>query len=91
MNKGHQDAHNLPVHLSTEGTTRAYGEGEPAGELETVSVSASVKDGDLLVSFDESRRQEPVTVNFDLRGGAVTDLTGRDPHRLRAERSQPSR
>ncbi|GAA2759095.1 alpha-N-arabinofuranosidase [Actinopolymorpha rutila] len=77
MNKGHQDAHNLPVHLSTEGTSRAYGEGESRSELETVSVSASVKDGDLLVSLTNLDASEPLTVNFDLRGGAVTGLTGR--------------
>ncbi|MDH6696949.1 alpha-L-arabinofuranosidase C-terminal domain-containing protein [Streptomyces griseoviridis] len=67
MNKGHQDATSLAVHLRAPQARRAVGE----VELETVSASASVKDGSLLVSLTNLDAERPVEVRLDLRGGTV--------------------
>ncbi|NYI04386.1 alpha-N-arabinofuranosidase [Allostreptomyces psammosilenae] len=73
MNKRHQDADSLPIHLTTSGTTRAVGD----SELETLSVSASAKDGRMLVSLTNLDASSPVSVTFDLRGGGLEDHRGR--------------
>ncbi|MFF3918127.1 alpha-N-arabinofuranosidase [Streptomyces sp. NPDC001852] len=73
MNKGHQDATSLPVHLRADGARRRVGE----TELETVSVSASVKDGALLVSLSNLDAGEAAEVTLDLRGGRIGEARAR--------------
>ncbi|MGY4980790.1 alpha-N-arabinofuranosidase [Streptomyces sp. 900105755] len=73
MNKGHQDATSLPVHLRGEGTRRTVGD----AELETVSASASVKDGTVLISLSNLDAEEPAEVTLDLRGGRLAEAAAR--------------
>ncbi|MGP3963965.1 alpha-L-arabinofuranosidase C-terminal domain-containing protein, partial [Nonomuraea sp. 3N208] len=69
MNKGHQDAASLRVDLPT---------GVPNREtLKTVSISASRKDGRVLVSMSNLDAAEAVDVELDLRGGTVADVRAR--------------
>ncbi|SEH02099.1 alpha-N-arabinofuranosidase [Nonomuraea solani] len=69
MNKGHQDAASLRVDLPT---------GVPARDtLKTVSLSASRKNGEVLVSLSNLDIDEPADIELDLRGGAVTDVHAR--------------
>nr|WP_275424804.1 alpha-L-arabinofuranosidase C-terminal domain-containing protein [Streptomyces sp. SID13726] len=67
MNKGHQDATSLTVHLNTDDARRTVGD----TELETLSVSASVKDGQVLVSLSNLDAEEPAEVTLDLRGRGI--------------------
>ncbi|MEV6109930.1 alpha-L-arabinofuranosidase C-terminal domain-containing protein [Streptomyces sp. NPDC051940] len=67
MNKGHQDADALTVHLRAEDAVRQAGD----AELETLSASASVKDGTVLISLSNLDADEPAEVTLDLRGGAL--------------------
>lgn len=73
MNKGHQDATSLAVHLRTEDARRRVGD----TELDTLSASASIKDGAVLISVSNLDAEEPVEVTLDLRGGAVGEPTAR--------------
>ena len=73
MNKGHQDAASLTVHLRTENARRVVGD----AELETLSASASVKDGTVLISLSNLDAEEPAEVTLDLRGGSVGEPTAR--------------
>lgn len=73
MNKGHQDAASLAVHLSTDNARRPVGD----AELDTLSASASVKDGTVLISLSNLDAEEPAEVTLDLRGGSVGELTAR--------------
>ncbi|WP_369387007.1 alpha-L-arabinofuranosidase C-terminal domain-containing protein [Streptomyces sp. CG1] len=66
-NKGHQDATSLPVHLRTDEARRRVGD----TGLETVSVSAGVKDGSVLVSLSNLDAEVPAEVTLNLRGGRV--------------------
>ncbi|MFM9443651.1 alpha-N-arabinofuranosidase [Streptomyces acidiscabies] len=67
MNKDHQDATSLAVHLKADEARRTV-----AGtELTTVSVSASVKNGKVLVSLSNLDAEEPAEVTLDLRGGTL--------------------
>ncbi|MGQ7294892.1 alpha-N-arabinofuranosidase [Quadrisphaera sp. KR29] len=86
MNKGHQDAAHLAVHLRGAAPTRTVpgvvGIGGHAldrsdVELTTVSVSASTKDGAALVSLTNLDADAPVTVRLDLRGASVGEPTAR--------------
>lgn len=70
MNKGHQDAASLRIDLRDGLPTRAVGE----ATLETVSISASRKDGRLLVSLSNLDADAAVDVAIDLRGGALDDV-----------------
>lgn len=75
MNKGHQDATSLPVHLRVAaGGSRSLPDGK---ELDTLSVSASHKDGALLVSLTNLDAEAGAEVTLDLRGGAVGTPTAR--------------
>lgn len=67
MNRGHQDATSLRVDFRTALPTRPVGD----ATLTTVSMSASRKDGRLLVSLSNLDAAEPADVRIDLRGGAV--------------------
>ncbi|MFF7159380.1 alpha-L-arabinofuranosidase C-terminal domain-containing protein [Streptomyces sp. NPDC008139] len=81
MNKGHQDAASVAVHLRTRDARRRVGD----RELDTLSVSASVKGGTLLVSLTNLDAEEPAEVTLDLRGRPVGEPAGR---LLTAERLQ---
>ncbi len=72
MNKGHQDAASLDVHL--QGVAERQVEG---GELRTLSASASVKGDTALVSVSNLDAGSPREVSFDLRGRDVTAVRGR--------------
>jgi alpha-N-arabinofuranosidase len=73
MNKGHQDAAGLRVDTPAGLPSRSVGD----GELSTVSVSASRKDGRLLVSLSNLDVEEAADVELDLRGGTVGGVTSR--------------
>ncbi|MEV0387493.1 alpha-L-arabinofuranosidase C-terminal domain-containing protein [Nonomuraea sp. NPDC050643] len=73
MNKGHQDAASLRVDTPAGLPAREVG---PAS-LATVSVSASRKDGRLLVSASNLDADQPADLELDLRGGAVADVHAR--------------
>jgi alpha-N-arabinofuranosidase len=73
MNKGHQDATSLPVHLRTRNARRRVGD----AELQTLSASASVKDGELLVSLTNLDAEESGEVTLDLRGGGIGEPVAR--------------
>jgi alpha-N-arabinofuranosidase len=73
MNKGHQDAASLRVDTPAGLPARDVGE----ASLDTVSVSASRKDGRLLVSLSNLDADEAVDVDLDLRGGNVGEVTAR--------------
>ncbi|ARQ69541.1 alpha-N-arabinofuranosidase [Streptomyces marincola] len=73
MNKGHQDARALDVHLRVPGAGRAVGD----GELRTVSASASVRDDTLLISVSNLDAEDGLTLTFDLRGRAAGEHTAR--------------
>ena len=66
MNKGHQDATNLTVHVTGRGARQTADD----REFETVSVSASLKEGRALVSVTNLDLHEPAEVRIDLRGAA---------------------
>lgn len=73
MNKGHQDATSLAVHLRAQDARRRVGD----TELDTLSASASVKDGTVLISLTNLDAEEPAEVTLDLRGGSVGEPTAR--------------
>lgn len=73
MNKGHQDATSLAVHLHAQDARRRVGD----SELDTLSASASIKDGTVLISLTNLDAEEPAEVTLDLRGGSVGEPTGR--------------
>jgi alpha-N-arabinofuranosidase len=70
MNKGHQDAASLRVDALGAVPSREVGE----AVLETVSISASRKDGRLLVSLSNLDAERARDVEIDLRGGSVADV-----------------
>ena len=73
MNKGHQDAASLQVHVLSSGTVREVGD----EQLQTLSVSASVKDGAVLISLTNLDAETATEVELDLRGREVTGTTAR--------------
>ncbi|BCJ47890.1 alpha-N-arabinofuranosidase [Actinoplanes ianthinogenes] len=73
MNRGHQDATALRVDLRTPLPARPVGD----ATLTTVSMSASRKDGRLLVSLSNLDAEAAADVTIDLRGGAVTAVEAR--------------
>ncbi|QNP75415.1 alpha-N-arabinofuranosidase [Streptomyces roseirectus] len=73
MNKDHQDAASLAVHLKADEARRTVGD----AELITVSASASVKNGKVLVSLSNLDADEPAEVTLDLRGGTLGDPVAR--------------
>ncbi|WP_030159491.1 alpha-N-arabinofuranosidase [Glycomyces sp. NRRL B-16210] len=70
MNKGHQDAASLRVDTLGALPSREVGE----ATLETVSISASRKDGRLLVSLSNLDAEEARDVVIDLRGGTIGEV-----------------
>jgi alpha-N-arabinofuranosidase len=82
MNKGHQDAASVPVHVVEEPAAVPVGD----DELRPLSASASSKDGTVLVSLSNLALDTPTTVRLDLRGREVTAarariLTADEPQR----------
>jgi len=92
MNKGHQGAAHLPVHLlgdlpvRTLPDVRGLGGHGPSGhglyergpaDLTTVSVSASHKDGRALFSLTNLDAEAPATVRLALRGATSGSPTAR--------------
>jgi alpha-N-arabinofuranosidase len=73
MNKGHQDAASVPVHVVERPDAVAVGD----DLLDPLSVSASSKDGRALVSLSNLALDTGTTVRLDLRGRAVTAALGR--------------
>jgi alpha-N-arabinofuranosidase len=73
MNKGHQDAASLRIDTPAGVPTRAVGD----QELSTVSMSASRKDGRILISLSNLDAEDDVDVDLDLRGGSLGDVTCR--------------
>jgi alpha-N-arabinofuranosidase len=73
MNKGHQDAASLDVHLRAPGSRREV----DGKDLATLSASASVKDGAVLISLSNLDAEDPVVLDLDLRGRSVGEFTGR--------------
>ena len=65
MNKQHQDAASLPVHLAAPSAKRKVG----GKTLDTLSVSASAKDGQGLISLTNLAVEAAQPVEIDLRGG----------------------
>jgi alpha-N-arabinofuranosidase len=72
MNAGHQDATRLEAHLLAPDLVRRVAE----EDVPTVSVSASSKDGAVLVSASNLDLTASVELALDLRGGRLADLTG---------------
>lgn len=72
MNKGHQDAASLQVHL--QGTAVRQVDGS---ELQTLSISASTKDGTALFSLTNLDAENGTEVDLDLRGRAFTSFSAR--------------
>lgn len=68
MNVGHHDAEALRVHVESDAASRSV----RGKELDTLSVSASTKDGTALVSLTNMDAESSVCVDLDLRGQAVT-------------------
>ncbi|TCC57533.1 alpha-N-arabinofuranosidase [Kribbella pittospori] len=73
MNKGHQDAVSVPVHV-VERPAPYKLDGKT---MELVSVSASVKDGQALISVSNLDPVAPLDVVLDLRGGELRNPAGR--------------
>ncbi|NYI42812.1 alpha-N-arabinofuranosidase [Demequina lutea] len=73
MNVGHHDALSLPVHI----TSRAADRNVNGVQLDTVSISASRKGENALVSLTNLDADDAVLVDLDLRGGAVVECHGR--------------
>jgi alpha-N-arabinofuranosidase len=65
MNKGHQDATSLDVHLSAPGAGRTVG----TQQLQTLSMTASTKGGTALISLTNLEAEDARSVEIDLRGG----------------------
>ncbi|KUL41382.1 alpha-N-arabinofuranosidase [Actinoplanes awajinensis] len=70
MNRGHQDATALRVDFRTALPSRPVGD----ATLTTVSMSASRKDGRLLVSLSNLDATAAADVEIDLRGGTAGDV-----------------
>jgi alpha-N-arabinofuranosidase len=72
MNKGHHDAQRLRLALQD---VPSRGEGE--SQVQSVSASASIKDGRVLVSLTNLDADEPVELVLNLRGDHVGAPVGR--------------
>jgi alpha-L-arabinofuranosidase len=70
MNKGHQDAASLRVDALGAVPSREV----DGRALETVSISASRKDGRLLVSLSNLDAERAQDVEIDLRGGSLAEV-----------------
>jgi alpha-N-arabinofuranosidase len=73
MNKGHQDAAAVPVHLIERPDRVAVGD----DGLDPLSVSASTKDGKALVSISNLALDTDTALRLDLRGREITATRAR--------------
>ncbi|WP_089772164.1 alpha-N-arabinofuranosidase [Ruania alba] len=73
MNAGHQDAASLRVDTLGDLPAREVG----GDQLETVSVSASRKDGQVLISLSNLDAADATEVDVDLRGSSVGTVRAR--------------
>lgn len=73
MNKGHQDADRLDVHL----IDRPAALSAANDQLDPVSISASTRGSTALISATNLALDSVATVTFDLRGRQVTSARGR--------------
>ncbi|GAA4993898.1 alpha-N-arabinofuranosidase [Actinopolymorpha pittospori] len=64
MNKGHQDAVHLPLHLKQAAARKEVGD----GEISTLSASASVKDGAMLLSATNLDTTDDARLQIEIRG-----------------------
>ncbi|WP_305080821.1 alpha-N-arabinofuranosidase [Pseudonocardia sp. TRM90224] len=78
MNKGHQDAVSLPVHVVEEPDRVGY-DGDHLAPLSIapLSISASTKEGTALVSLSNFALDAATSLRLDLRGRAVTATRAR--------------
>ncbi|MBO0885455.1 MAG: alpha-N-arabinofuranosidase, partial [Mycobacterium sp.] len=67
MNKGHQDAISVPVHLIAQPDEIELGE----DRLSTVTASGSINDNTFLLSISNLSADSDLSVELDLRGRAV--------------------
>lgn len=73
MNKGHQDAQQLPVHIIERPAEHSVGD----AQLDLLSISASTKDGSALISASNLSLDGELELNLDLRGRSVTGQRAR--------------
>ncbi|MGW9114287.1 alpha-N-arabinofuranosidase [Microbacterium sp. NPDC055683] len=73
MNRGHHDARALDVHLLDDAPVRE----SSAGDVRTLSASASRKDGRALLSLTNAHDADAATVAIQLRGASAGDVRGR--------------
>lgn len=73
MNKGHHDAASVPVHLVEEPAAVDLSD----ETLAPLSISASTKDGRVLVSMSNLALDTDTSVQLDLRGRGITAAHGR--------------
>jgi alpha-N-arabinofuranosidase len=73
MNKGHQDARLLPLHVVEQPAARVVGD----ASLPLLSASASARETTALISLSNLDLDVDLEITLDLRGRAVEQLTGR--------------
>jgi alpha-N-arabinofuranosidase len=73
MNRGHHDAAALDVHVVEQDTERQVGD----ALLDTLSLSASVKDGAVLLSVSNLDADRDLALDVDLRGGGIGPVSAR--------------
>jgi alpha-N-arabinofuranosidase len=73
MNKGHQDAASLPVHLIEAPDPVALDD----DRIDALSLSASTKDGTALISLSNVALDTDTSIRLDLRGRGVTGARAR--------------
>ena len=64
MNKGHHDATHVPIHVTKEPARKEVGD----GEIRTLSASASVKDGAMLLSATNLDTTADARLQLEIRG-----------------------
>ena len=74
MNKGHHDAVSLPLHWIGEPLPQRSVEGK---EMTLISGSASIRDGQALISLTNLDLETAHTVRLDLRGAGASKPVGR--------------
>lgn len=75
MSTGHHDAHRLDVRRKT-----ASGTSTPGNHAEHTKVNVSTKDGALTITAANLDPDNTQNITLDLRGGTVSDLSGRVLH-----------
>jgi alpha-L-arabinofuranosidase len=73
MNRGHHDAAALAVHVVEQDTSQQVGD----VLLDMLSLSASVRDGAVLLSVSNLDAERDLAVDVDLRGGGIGPVTAR--------------